>query len=149
MSVCEDDPFAAMREALAPVFQEQQETWEREGPAAKARAEALGITFDSMGGNCPVQAEGSFDGQRFYFRARGDEWSLNVWTGTDRYLEAANPEEWEIEREYGSGFEAGWMPLHEAIGFICEGVTEYRQAARKAAEQSRDTPNPSTDGEAS
>lgn len=123
------DVLAKMQAEMAQVFDKQRAEWARESPAVMARAESLGIAFDSMGGNCPVQAEGSFDGERFYFRARGDEWSLNVWTGTDDYETAANPDEWWIEREYGSGYEAGWMPLHKAIGFICDGVEEYRALA--------------------
>ena len=124
------DALHDMRAALAPFLQEQRETWEREGPAVMARAERLGITIDSKGGNCPVQAEGSFDQQRFYFRARGDEWSLTVWTGAEDYLATENPHEWGIVRGYGKGFEAGWMPLHEAVGFICDGVEAYRSATQ-------------------
>lgn len=47
------DDLGAM---LAPVFDEQRAVWEREGPAAEARAAALGIAFDDRGGNCTVQA---------------------------------------------------------------------------------------------
>jgi hypothetical protein len=65
-----DGFLAAMKEHLDPVFAKQKETWQREGPAAEQRAQAAGIVIDSIGGNCPVQAEGSFDGMRFYFRAR-------------------------------------------------------------------------------
>lgn len=114
--------LGALKEHLDPVFAEQRATWDREGAAVMARAEALGITIDSIGGNCPVQAEGSFDGQRFYFRARGDEYQFHVGPEEHRF----GPDEWAIERDYGSGFDAGWMPKHEAIGFICDGVEEYR-----------------------
>jgi hypothetical protein len=34
--------------------------------------------MDAPGGNCPVQAEGSWGGREIYFRARGDAWSLSV-----------------------------------------------------------------------
>jgi len=121
--------LGALKAHLDPVFAEQRATWEREGPAAMERATALGITIDSLGGNCPVQAEGSFDAQRFYFRARGDEWEFHAWMGSEKYLEAPNPDEWYIEHGYGEGYDAGWMPQHEAVNFICEAVTQYRAAA--------------------
>lgn len=122
----------ALRNHLAPVFEEQAAVWEREGPAAEARAMALGITIDGIGGNCPVQAEGSFDERRFYFRARGDEWQFHIWP-TDkapRFLDLPfGQEERIVERGYGSGFEAGWMHKHEAIGFICDAVEAFRGQA--------------------
>jgi hypothetical protein len=113
---------------MAPVFDEQRATWEREGPAVMERAEGLGITFNSIGGNCPVQAEGWFDGEAFYFRARGDEWQFHVGPEEGRF----ESDEWVIERDYGSGFDAGWMPKHEAVGFICDGVEEYRRSRGEA-----------------
>lgn len=122
--------LADLKAAIGPTLDEHRDIWEREKPAAMASAEALGISIDNLGGNCPVQAEGSFDDKRFYFRARGEEWSLTVWPA----VQAANytdlplgEEEWEIERDYGdSDFAAGWMHKHEAVAFICEGVTEFR-----------------------
>jgi len=122
----------ALGKQLAPVFDEQRTTWEREGPAAQAAFDATGATLNCIGGNCPVQAEGIVDGRPFYFRARGDEWSLDIgpedqWHGYGC---------WRIERDYGSGFDAGWMHKHEALGFIVEGIAEYR---------ARLTPSPSKD----
>lgn len=115
----------ALSTQLAPVFDEQKATWEREGPAAQAAFNATGATLTSFGGNCPVQAEGMVDGQTFYFRARGDAWSLDI-----------GPEEqwhgfgcWRIERDYGEWPDAGWMPKHEALGFIVDGIAEYRSAS--------------------
>jgi hypothetical protein len=118
-----------MKEHLDPVFAKQKETWQREGPAAEQRAQAAGIVIDSIGGNCPVQAEGSFDGMRFYFRARGGGWEFHVWTAEKALAYRNLPfgeEDWLIERGYGDGYDAGWMPKHEAIGFICDSVAEYR-----------------------
>lgn len=110
---------------LKPMFAEQHEVWEREGPPAEARAAEMGITIACIGGNCPVQAEGTFDGHEFYFRARGDAWSVDI-----------GPEEtwhgngcWSTGGTYGSGFDAGWMHRHEALGFICQAVDTYRTHA--------------------
>lgn len=121
-----DDLLSNLSQAMKPVFDEQRETWDREGPAAMERAGNLGITIDTIGGNCPVQAEGSFDGKHFYFRARGDAWQFHV-GNEDKDIFSDDPErEWVIEEGYGSGFDAGWMPQHEAVGFICAGVERYR-----------------------
>jgi hypothetical protein len=118
----------ALRAHLGPVFAEQEETWKREGPGAEARAAALGITIETCGGNCPVQAEGSFDAKRFYFRARYDAWQFHIWSGDQRYLDVPfGEEELVIERDYGDQFDAGRMHKHEAIGFICDSVEEYRK----------------------
>lgn len=84
----------------------------------------MGIAFTSKGGNCPVQAEGTFDGNEFYFRARGDEWQFHVGPDAERF----GPNEYVAEGEYGDGFDAGWMPLHTAIAIICAQVEIYRAA---------------------
>ena len=36
------------------------------------------LDIHSLGGNCPVQAEGLIDGHPFFFRARGAHWSMTV-----------------------------------------------------------------------
>lgn len=111
---------------LAPVFAEQKEAWKKGAPAAMAAFEATGAALDSIGGNCPVQAEGDVDGQRFYFRARYDEWQFHVAPSDDAIF--ADPT-FYIERDYGGGFDAGWMPKHEALGFIVASIAEYRSAS--------------------
>lgn len=108
---------------LAPVFDEQKEIWAREGPAAMAAFEATGAGLSSIGGNCPVQGEGTVDGQHFYFRARGDSWQFHV-AATEADI-FGNPT-FYTEGEYGDGFDAGWMPKHEAIGLIVKCIEEYR-----------------------
>ena len=91
------------------------------------------LIIDDLGGNCPVQAEGTIDGRPFYFRARGSAWSFGV--GDDPVGEP----EWEYEQEYlGGPFAAGWMTEDEARSFI-----EY--AAEKYA--TRDVPPPNDDGQ--
>lgn len=123
-----------LRAAIGPRLEEHAAIWEREGPALMRHAESLSIVIDAIGGNCPVQAEGSFDGKRFYFRARGDGWQFHV-ADTDEGI--FGPDEWMIDRDYGDGpFDAGWMHKHEAVGFICQSVEEYR----------RMTPTPSDRG---
>ena len=93
-----------------------------EEAVAFERAEALGIRIDTLGGNCPVQGEGYFDSKAFYFRARNAAWQFCV--GPTEHPWCCD--EWGIERDYGAGDQAGWMARDVAIGFICEGVTAYR-----------------------
>lgn len=120
--------LAEMRKVMAPVFDEQRETWAREDPAAMEAFEATGASMDRIGGNCPVQANGDVDGKRFYFRARGDEWQFHV---ADTDDEIFNNPLFYIERGYGTGFDAGWMPQHEAVHFIIEAIGEYRKERAK------------------
>lgn len=117
------DFFKALGEALAPRFEQQRRAWERKGPAAMAAFEATGAVLDTIGGNCPVQAEGDVDGQRFYFRARGASWEFHVAPTDDQIF---SDQSFCMYREYGSTFEAGWMHQHEALGFIVEAITIYR-----------------------
>ena len=37
-----------------------------------------GLIVTSIGGMCPTQAEGTINGNPFYFRARHGEWTLDV-----------------------------------------------------------------------
>jgi hypothetical protein len=82
-----------------------------------------GILIDYIGGNCPVQAEGSIDGQRFYFRARGQHWSLSI--GGD---DPAMSEGWYYDQPFGdTKYAAGWMTWGQAEAYIIEGARRYRR----------------------
>lgn len=88
-----------------------------------------GVLIDWLGGNCPVQAEGSIDGRRFYFRARGEHWSIAVHpTATDEYEHwPRDAAEWRHEEEWGDGpYAAGWMPEDVAREMIAKGAGLYR-----------------------
>ena len=74
---------------------------------------SVGIIITRLGGNCPVQAEGSFDGMAFYFRARGcsvtcdvDDWT---WDGPEY--------EWP---------DAGYISEDTARAFIGEAYAEWK-----------------------
>lgn len=71
------------------------------------------IEIDFCGGNCPVQAEGRINGEPFYFRARGEHWSLSV--GADP---VGDPRAQYIERFSSDQFAAGWMDVTTAYGLI-------------------------------
>lgn len=88
-----------------------------------------GLIIITEGGNCPVQIEGTIDGRPFYFRARGESWSLEVHPTADgAYLSwPEDGAEWSVEQEWGDGpFEAGWMSLDTARAIVKAGCELYR-----------------------
>lgn len=78
------------------------------------------IKIESFGGNCPVQAWGTVGGKKFYFRARGEHWSMAI-GGADP---VCSPE-WEWTEKYGPWPEAGFMPAYKALGFIAKAIGEW------------------------
>ena len=102
---------------------------DRYGAGVEKAGVRVGITIDWLGGNCPVQAEGSIDGKRFYFRARGEHWEFRVSESAET---SANnwPDFFECfchEEEWGDGpYDAGWMPEDVARQMIAKGAEAYR-----------------------
>jgi hypothetical protein len=90
------------------------------------------LQIDWLGGNAPVQGEGTVAGRPFYFRARGQRWSFAV---TEE--PGADPASiWSVEDAMGSGFymegeygerpfEASWMPEEDARRIIEECAAVY------------------------
>ena len=75
-----------------------------------------------LGGNCPVQADGTVDGVPFYFRARHQHWTFSV--GADPVME----EDFLISNRYGTGpHDAGWMPEAEALAIIKVSAEAYHR----------------------
>lgn len=127
------------------------------------------IRIDSLGGNCPVQADGFIDGEPFYFRSRGQHWSIEIGPGnTHRVVEVMDkarcglwsPEAntraadaadvmrsqpcWRYEEPYGDApYVAGLITDDEARAFIAKGAAMWR--ASKADKRRGDT---SSDGSA-
>ncbi len=84
----------------------------------------MAIHIDTITGNCPVQSEGTIDGQPFYFRARGESWSLSV-GGGDVVCEPA----WHHEEDWPGGeYAAGWMTEAEARQCIEKAAALFRAA---------------------
>lgn len=108
----------------------------RGGQRLKARGEiSESIKIDMIGGNCPVQAEGTIDGKPFYFRARGEHWSFSV--GTD----AIGDPDWHHEEKWGSGpYDAGWMSEETARRAIEWCARSYLARAALEASQKGETP---------
>ncbi|MFX4300040.1 DUF433 domain-containing protein [Pseudosulfitobacter pseudonitzschiae] len=70
-----------------------------------------------IGGNCPVQAEGTICETPFYFRARGEAWSFSA--GADPI---GNPDFIYREVYPGGTFAAGWMEETEALDLVRKGA---------------------------
>ena len=80
------------------------------------------LVIDGIGGNCPVQAEGTVDGVPFYFRGRGEHWQMNI-GGDDLIL----CPDWCWREAYGDHqYAAGWMSEDEALLFIEQAVARWR-----------------------
>lgn len=78
------------------------------------------IRIDQIYGACPVQAEGTIDGKDFYFRARGNHWTIGI--GGDAVMSP----EWSHREAYGdSPYGAGWMAQYEVLAFIAKAVKLY------------------------
>lgn len=101
------------------------------------------LIITDIGGNCPVQAEGTIDGVPFYFRARGDQWSMGIGddpVGIPHPSEireeppyVASPDEWYCLCSWGKWPDAGWMSESEARRLIEWCAEEYMRQKQTAA----------------
>lgn len=92
-------------------------------------------TIEYLGGNCPVQAEGCVDGHSFYFRARGEHWSLSVSKapGGDAMAEDA----WFYREYFDEWPNAGWMEKDEAREKLLQACERWRQERDQALRLAR------------
>jgi hypothetical protein len=80
-----------------------------------------GVIINNQGGVCPVQIDGTVDGTPFYFRARGEFWTLGIGQ------EPIGEPDWFWGQRYSQEkYVAGWMPLDEARSFLFEAIARYR-----------------------
>jgi hypothetical protein len=110
--VAEEDPWAVVRKAINEACEEKEDApVEREGSGWKGRV----IGF------CPVQGEGTVDGLTWYFRARHDAWSFDVWREPMQPsgdLPTTEPI-WSANAPYDDGDgDASWMPYSHAWQYI-------------------------------
>lgn len=95
-----------------------------------------GLFINLIGGNCPVQADGTFDGLPFYFRARGEAWAVRIaQEGEDPVTVGWGDQNgWAYAEDYGEGpFEAGWMDIDEALDFIRRSFHAWKAEGGPAA----------------
>jgi hypothetical protein len=91
-----------------------------------------GVLVEWLSGLCPVQSQGWIDEKHaYYFRARHDEWSINITKNEANDLDDAiiirpNPDVWEYTEKYGEDPEAGYMPFIEVLAFIESSVNKFR-----------------------
>ena len=77
--------------------------------------------IDTIGGNCPVQAEGRIGGRtQFYFRARGERWSMSI-GGRD----VIGKPKWYYSEPFGKWPDAGWMEIEQAEALIDKAIKLY------------------------
>lgn len=95
------------------------------------------LTVTQLGGNCPVQSEGTINGVPYYFRARGEHWSMAI--GPDPVdISCGFKEGWYKEQEWGDNpYAAGWMDVDEARKLIEQCAEEYNTAISAKAEANR------------
>lgn len=81
------------------------------------------VKIDNIGGFCPVQAEGTINGAPFYFRARGQRWTIGI--GGDPVMKP----DWFMEEAWGEQkYDAGYMPEATAIDMIGKAAEAYAEA---------------------
>jgi hypothetical protein len=91
-----------------------------------------GIVIEYLAGNCPVQAEGTIDGKRFYFRARGESWRIEIHPTATGDVLSWGGDGWHYTEPYGDGpFAAGWMPEDEARQMIEKAALIYRRTQER------------------
>lgn len=81
------------------------------------------VQIDCLGGNCPVQADGTFNGYPFYFSARRDKVSIRVAKIGGDPLETSI---FDYVEPYPSN-DAGWMGRGEATEFIYKAGILFEQ----------------------
>ena len=84
-------------------------------------------------GHCPVQAEGTVRGLRFYFRAKYDVWEFSIATSQiSDPVDICSSEQGfyrsgSYGKSYGRGPSAGWMPYDDVEQIIRRCADEYSQ----------------------
>lgn len=95
------------------------------------------VVIEEIGGNCPVQAEGTINGKRFYFRARGEHWRVEVHpTAKGDFLDWPDDGmEWRTQGKWGDGpYAAGWMPEDVARDMIAKAAAEHAKTLEQRPE---------------
>lgn len=77
------------------------------------------IVIDTIGGFCPVQAEGTIDGLPFYFRSRGEHAELTISrVGTEPVLPPPEDLVFYVRARIADWPDAGYLELEEAEAMI-------------------------------
>jgi hypothetical protein len=101
---------------LGSFFADQQSHGDRSGPGWYGR----------IGGACPVQGIGEVDGVPWYFRARGERWSLEFGVGELPDGELVGEAIFERGGYVGPWPDAGWIGVRHAWSLIARSIAEFR-----------------------
>lgn len=86
-----------------------------------------GVALEMTCSACPVQIEGTVDGEQLYFRARWGEWTCCIATDrTTAVLADSADEEGVHYFRWGNDAEDGWMPHAEAWELVRECIAAWR-----------------------
>jgi hypothetical protein len=89
------------------------------------------LIITELGGNCPVQGYGTIDGVPFYFRARGEHWSMSIGGPDPVDIACGYADGWYKEEELGDEpYAAGWMEEAEARRLIEQCAQEYADTVK-------------------
>jgi hypothetical protein len=95
------------------------------------------IKLEYLAGMCPVQAEGTIEGHRFYFRSRGSHWRCEVYEipPAEMTEEELSQWEWKHIAFQRSGYvgpwpEAGWLDTKVATAHIENSLNEFLAGKR-------------------
>lgn len=75
-----------------------------------------------LGGNCPVQGEGTIHGLPFYFRSRGRGWTFDVGVYPEPEGDAVGGDSvLSLSGDYSDDeYMAGWLAPEESAAMLCE-----------------------------
>lgn len=92
----------------------------------------LTLVIETLSGHCPVQGTGTVNGVQFYFRARGEHWTMDIGEPDPDYEDLVATGGWKYSEEYepGSVFGAGWMDHDVAAGLIAKAAFRWAFASR-------------------
>lgn len=113
------DVFASLdkiHRALAPRNKAREKKWAILSAVVNPALMSMGIDVKYIGGNCPLQSEGTFDGFAYYFRARGACFQFHVAPDADKIFESC--ELFYHEQQYGEWPEAGYMTRFQCAMLI-------------------------------
>jgi hypothetical protein len=99
------------------------------------------IRIEALGGQAPVQGDGTMGDWRWYFRARGEHWSLSAELGPDAdpvMVFDNSDTTFYVEAAYGDfEFDASYMPLGEVRFVLVRELTHLRDRVRTSSRDAR------------
>lgn len=109
----EAQDFASVLDDISDRVEEERPRME--AVIARLNEQIDGLEITSIGGNCPVQGDGTYNGEELYFRARGTHASLSVGSTDGEAPNSWNPRLYASARvtEEDDIYGAGWLTPEE------------------------------------